>query len=624
MDKQCNGIYRIACAVPKLTLGDPAANAAEIANIYAEACSNGASIVLTPELSLTGASCGDLFWHRELVEAGYAALASLAKATKGNKAILIVGLPVIADSSLFNCAAVLQNGEIIGISASNVKSRQFASAKVNEHNMPRLAYLNGKELFLYNNSIYKCGNDFVFGIEFGDEALSPVPPSADYALHGAQAILCIASYPETATSARTLKTATKAASTRLMAAYAIASASVHESTADTVCAGHALIAQEGEIVAENTPFARESTICYSDIIPKWFDAQRMRAGFVSEQYEVLSSQLVSKPLPCVSSPDYLPLRRMAFIPDDASELAELCENALSIQAAALAKRVEVTHSKRLVVGVSGGLDSTLALIACAKCCDLLNMPHKSILAITMPGMGTSSRTKSNAIGIMKELGAEIREICIKEAVLQHFKDIGHSPDNLNVVYENAQARERTQILMDIANEENGLLIGTGDLSEIAMGWCTFNGDHISMYGINGSIPKTLMRSIIAYVASKSSKKLASYLKDIIDTPVSPELLPGAQHTEDIIGNYELHDFFLYHFIRHASPKEELFALACHAFKGVYTKTKIESTLQVFLRRFFTQQFKRNVMTDGPLVTDIPLSPRGAWQMPSDTAFTPWK
>ncbi len=225
---------------------------------------------------------------------------------------------------------------------------------------------------------------------------------------------------------------------------------------------------------------------------------------------------------------------------------------------------------------------------------------------------------------MKELGAEIREISIKEAVLQHFKDIGHSPDNLNVVYENSQARERTQILMDIANEESGLLIGTGDLSEIAMGWCTFNGDHMSMYGVNGSIPKTLMRSIIAYVASKSSKKLAAHLKDIIDTPVSPELLPGAQHTEDIIGNYELHDFFLYHFIRHASPKEELYALACHAFKGVYTEEKIASTLQVFLRRFFTQQFKRNVMTDGPQVTDISLSPRGAWQMPSDTAFTPWK
>ncbi len=624
MDKQCNGIYRIACAVPKLALGDPSANAAEIAQIYAEACANGAAIVLTPELSLTGASCGDLFWHRELVEAGYAALATLVKATKGNRTVLIVGLPIMSDSSLFNCAAVLQDGKIIGISASNAKSRQFASAKVEEQHTPRLAFLNGEELFLYNQSFYGFGNGFRFGIEFGEEALSPAPPSADYVLEGAQAILCMASYPETATSARALTTAVKAASTRLMAAYALASAGVHESTADTVCAGHALVAQEGEIVAANTPFARESTICYSDIIPKWFDAQRMRVGFASNQYKNISEHFAEKPLPCAPSADYLPLRRMAFIPEDESELAELCENALSIQEAALAKRVEVSRSKRLVVGVSGGLDSTLALIVCARCCDLLKMPRNAILAITMPGMGTSSRTKSNAIGIMRELGAEMREISIKEAVLQHFKDIGHSPDNLNVVYENAQARERTQILMDIANGEGGLLIGTGDLSEIAMGWCTFNGDHMSMYGVNGSIPKTLMRSIIAYVASKSPKALAEHLDDIIATPVSPELLPGAQHTEDIIGNYELHDFFLYHFIRHASPKEELYALACHAFKGVYSEEKIESTLQVFLRRFFTQQFKRNVMTDGPLVTDISLSPRGAWQMPSDTAFTPWK
>ena len=624
MDKQSNGIYRIACAVPKLTLGDPAANAMEIEKIYAEATANGASIVLTPELSLTGASCGDLFWHRELVNAAYAALASLVKATKGNKAALIVGLPVMADSSLFNCAAVLQDGKIAGLSASTTRKRQFSPACVDVEIMVSYPFLNDQNVGIFPHSIYDDGHGFRFGIEFGEEALLPVPPSADYAQEGAQAILCMASYPETATSAHALKTAVKAASARLMAAYAIASAGVHESTSDTVCAGHALVAQEGEIVAENAPFARESTICYSDIIPKWFDAQRMRAGFASETCKTIATQLVDTPLPCVSTPDYLPLRRMAFIPDDASELAELCENALSIQAAALAKRVEVTHSKRLVLGVSGGLDSTLALIACARCCDLLKMPRNSILAITMPGMGTSSRTKSNAIGIMRELGAEMREISIKDAVLQHFKDIGHSPDNLNVVYENAQARERTQILMDIANEENGLLIGTGDLSEIAMGWCTFNGDHISMYGINGSIPKTLMRSIISYVASKSSKKLAAYLKDIIDTPVSPELLPGAQHTEDIIGNYELHDFFLYHFIRHASPKEELYALACHAFKGIYTKKKIESTLQVFLRRFFTQQFKRNVMTDGPLVTDISLSPRGAWQMPSDTAFTPWK
>ena len=624
MDKQCNGIYRIACAVPKLALGDPAANAAELAKVYSEASAKGAAIVLTPELSLTGASCGDLFWHRELVEAGYAALATLAKATKGNKTALVVGFPVMADSRLFNCAAVLLNGEIVGISASSVKSRQFSSARGEDGYVPRAAVLNGEEHLLYHDSIYNDGNGLRFGIEFGEEALSPMPPSADYALHGAQAILCMASYPETATSARVLKTAVKSASTRLMAAYAIASAGVHESTADTVCAGHAMVAQEGEIVAENAPFARESTICYSDIIPKWFDAQRMRAGFASETCQHISEQFVEAALPCVSTPDHLPLRRMAFIPDDASELAELCENALSIQAAALAKRVEVSRAKRLVVGVSGGLDSTLALIACARCCDLLQMPRNAILAITMPGMGTSSRTKANAIGIMRELGAEMREISIKEAVLQHFKDIGHSPDNLNVVYENSQARERTQILMDIANEENGLLIGTGDLSEIAMGWCTFNGDHMSMYGVNGSIPKTLMRSIIAHVASKSPKALAEHLEDIIATPVSPELLPGAQHTEDIIGNYELHDFFLYHFIRHASPKEELYALACHAFNGVYTEEKIKSTLQVFLRRFFTQQFKRNVMTDGPLVTDISLSPRGAWQMPSDTAFTPWK
>ncbi len=352
MDKQCNGIYRIACAVPKLTLGDPAANAAEIAKVFADATANGASIVLTPELSLTGASCGDLFWHRELVEAGYAALATLVKATKGNHATLVVGLPVMVDSRLFNCAAVLQNGDIAGMSVSTARSRQFSTACVNDDNAVSYPLLNGQNVALFPHSIYNDANGFCFGIEFGDEASLPIPPSADYALHGAQAILCMASYPETATSSRELKTAVKAASTRLMAAYAIASAGVHESTADTVCAGHALIAQEGEIVATNAPFARESTICYSDIIPKWFDAQRMHVGFAAEARGCIATQLIS-PLPCATSPDYLPLRRMAFIPDDASELAELCENALSIQASALAKRVEVSHSKLLVVGVSG-------------------------------------------------------------------------------------------------------------------------------------------------------------------------------------------------------------------------------------------------------------------------------
>ncbi|MBQ7649983.1 MAG: hypothetical protein IJS15_03440, partial [Victivallales bacterium] len=349
MDKQCNGIYRIACAVPKLTLGDPAANATEIAKIYKEATANGASIVLTPELSLTGASCGDLFWHRELVEAGYAALKDLTKITLNRSEVLIIGLPIISESKIFNCAAVLQRGAIVGLSASTKSNRQFSSARLDDKYEFRDVHINDQYIFVLHHSIYNDDNNFRFAIEFGDEALSLVRPSVDYARHGAHAILCMASYPETATSTYTLKTAVKATSTQMMATYAIASAGVHESTADTVCAGHAFIAQEGKIVAENVPFSRNSTICYSDIIPKWFEAQRIRTGFASDLSQCVPQQPVPMPLPCVTTPDYLPLRRMAFIPDDASELAELCENALSIQAAALAKRVEVTHSKRLVV-----------------------------------------------------------------------------------------------------------------------------------------------------------------------------------------------------------------------------------------------------------------------------------
>ncbi len=621
------GLYRIAAVVPRLHLGDPAANAEEILAAYNQAVAEDASIVVTPELSLTGSTCGDLFRQNALLHAATQAISKLCKGTKGKKATLIVGLPVRSGSNLYNCAAIVQNGRIEQIIAkkhlSNAKEKQiFASctSSASQYVLDSEIALDGELLTLTQGQVIELSNDLTVGIEIGSEADVPKPPAASLVLQGAQLIINPIAEMETGETWCQRKMQVSAQSVRQKCAYLSVGAGSGESTADGVFAGYAVAALNGTVVTESQRFSFQTHITYFDFIPRWLDAERAAVSFHADTRNAL---VLSGPLPTVIEPKYLHLPQNPFVPEDEKERTTYFDNLLAITATALARRMEASRSKRLVIGLSGGLDSTLALVTCANACDRLGLKHNAILAITMPGMGTSGRTKNNAVGLATALGAELREISIRESVLLHFKDIDHPADDLNVVYENAQARERTQILMDIANEVNGLVVGTGDLSEIAQGWCTYNGDQMAMYGVNASITKTVIRQIVEYVASKSDATLAAHLRDVNATPVSPELLPGEQHTESIIGNYDLHDFFLYHFVKHAEPPEAIYQLACHAFKGVYHEEKIRALLKTFIRRFFTQQFKRNASPDAPKIGPVSLGSRGDWQMPDDTAFTPW-
>ena len=384
------------------------------------------------------------------------------------------------------------------------------------------------------------------------------------------------------------------------------------------------IASEGKIIAENNRFERNGSLIFADINPRWIDLTR-RSWSNFNALEPANAVHVPVDLRAGSADlRYAALEKNPFIPEDETEAAETCREIFAIQAHALAKRFSGCGAKRMVLGLSGGLDSTLALLVAARCCDILELPRNTICAVTMPGFGTSCRTRGNAEIIAEQTGSELRTISINAAVEQHFKDIGHDPENRNVVYENSQARERTQILMDIANEINGIVIGTGDLSEIALGWSTFNGDHMSMYCVNCDVPKTLMRHMVEFAATESGPELAASLRDICNTPVSPELLPGAQHTENIIGSYELHDFFLYYFLRYGETPEQLSLLAKKVFSGVFEESEIDRTLAIFVRRFFTQQFKRNASPEGPRVNTVSLGAKSDWRMPSDSSFELWK
>lgn len=622
------GLYRLAAAVPALRLGDPEANAKYILELYHAGIEKEASVVVFPELCITGYSCGDLFEHDRLIEAAGDALRTLRDATAGQSTAMVVGLPIKIGTRLFNCAAVLQNGKIAAFTGKTYlpnyrdfyEKRQFRS--ISEHNGAPVDF-DGVQVPCGGGFVFKAGSDFSFGIELGEDLWVIEPPSNMMALNGAHAIFNLSAGAELAAKADYRRFLAASQSARLSAAYLLTEAGVHESTSDQVFSGHSIIAVNGNIQAENSRFQRTGNIIIADFVPRWMDKQRQAWSTFNDQPHTPATIIPLAPLPQPRTLEKLPLPKLPFVPEDPAGRAARCSEILNIQAAGLAQRVEHTRAKRLVVGLSGGLDSTLALLVCDRCRILLNKPATFILAVTMPGMGTTGRTKNNAISIAGEIGAQLKEIDIKPAVLQHFTDIGHDPQNLNVVYENAQARERTQILMDLANEEGGLLVGTGDLSEIALGWSTFNGDHMSMYCVNSGVPKTLIRFLVEHVAQESGEKLAALLRDVNATPVSPELLPGEQHTESIIGDYDLHDFFLYFFLKYAETPENLFTLACHAFQGIHSPEKIRQILGVFVKRFFTQQFKRNAMPDGPKVGTIALSPRGDWRMPADASFAAW-
>lgn len=631
------GFYRIAAAVPKLKVADPGFNTAELGRCYAEAAAKGAAAVVFPELCVTGYTCGDLFFQERLLAAAEEAVCDFAASTTGCRTVAVIGLPLRVGEALFNVAAVISDGAIRGVVPKSLlpnyrefyEKRHFHSGRGMTGMTVRMG---GAEIPFGTDLLFDGGGAFRFGVEICEDLWCVLPPSNYLALAGARAIFNPSAGNELASKAAYRRELVKQQSARCIAAYVLAGAGVHESTTDIVFSGHAILAENGRVAAESVRFDRESNLTYMDA-----DLERLGATRLSESSfndnplpEPLRFRTVELPV-APGSPDYAyaAIPRRPFVPENTSDRRERCREIFDIQCAGLAKRLEHTGAKTMVIGVSGGLDSTLALLVVAECCKLLKRPASDIIAFTMPGFGTTGRTYKNAVKLCKLAGATLREVDIKPACLHHFEDIGHDPAICNTTYENVQARERTQILMDVANKTGGIVIGTGDLSEIALGWSTYNGDHMSMYAVNCTIPKTLIRFLIETTAERETPELAAVLRDVIDTPVSPELLPAdgdaiLQKTEELIGPYELHDFFLYHFIKYGAEPEKIRSLAAAAFAGVCAEAEIDRWLAVFIRRFFQQQFKRSCIPDGPKVGTIALSPRGDWRMPSDAVPAVWQ
>ena len=634
-----HGFYRISACVPRLKVADVRYNIDEMKRLAAMPQNSESAVMLFPELAVTGYACADLFHSSALLEASDRGVAELAAAFAGLGAqIIVFGAPVQFRGRLFNAAVFVQNGRVLGvvpkINLPNYREfyekRYFSSGRGIRNESFRFAGFDNVPFGV--DLIFDVSAELRIGAEICEDMWTTIPPSSQLALNGATLLLNLSASNELVGKSEYRRELVRGQSARCVAAYAYVSAGVHESTTDIVCGGHAVIAENGGVLLDSERFFRDGRVFLADV-----DLRRIRAARLSDSPYANSVEMNAgsgcRMIPALPVPEPSGLHRTVaphpFVPSDNAVRDVRCREIFSIQSAGLAKRIEHTSAKKLVIGISGGLDSTLALLVCVNTLKLLKRPADDVIAVTMPGFGTTGRTYNNAVGLCHELGTELREISIKEACLEHFRNIGHDPEEHNVVYENSQARERTQILLDIANKVGGIAIGTGDLSESAMGWCTYNGDHISMYSVNCSVPKTLIRYVIGWVGDNSTAQVRAILQDIIDTPVSPELLPAAQDgtiqqkTEDIIGPYEIHDFFLYHFLKYGAAPEKLRFLAEHAFAGTYTAVQIETWLKTFLRRFFTQQFKRSCMPDGPKVGTISLSPRGDWRMPSDASSAVW-
>ena len=626
-----DGFVKVAVASPALNLAEPVSNANEIIALAQRASGAGIKLVAFPELSLTGYSCGDLFLQSTLLQAAAAQLLRVAEETRQLTTVLIVGLPYEVAGKLYNCAAVVYGGKILGlVPKTNIPNynefyerRQFTPAPAGNCTVQ----LGDNSVLFGAKQLFCCREvpDFCIGVEICEDLWVPVPPSAALALAGASVIVNASASNETVGKAAYRRALVTSHSARLYCGYLYANAGLGESSSDLVFAGHGLIAENGTLLAESVLYENGLTITELDV--ERIRHERMRVStFVSDPASEFVRTFFS--LPMEETQLTRTIARHPFIPANAEDRSARCQDILAIQAHGLARRVAHTHCASLVIGISGGLDSCLALLVAVRAMDLLHRPRTDVIAVTMPCFGTTSRTKSNAEEMCRELGVTFREVAIAEAVRCHFRDIDHDEANHNVVYENSQARERTQVLMDIANAQNGLVVGTGDLSELALGWATYNGDHMSMYGVNGSIPKTLVRHIVQYVADTSDAALAAVLNDILDTPVSPELLPAqeddiAQRTEDIVGPYDLHDFFLYYLVRFGFSPRKVYRMAVFAFDGIFDSAVILKWLKIFCRRFFNQQFKRNCLPDGPKVGSVSLSPRGDWRMPSDAYSTLW-
>jgi NAD+ synthase (glutamine-hydrolysing) len=584
-------------------------------------------VICFPELSVTGYTCADLFQQQQLLTEAKKALNELQMLTFSTSSVIIAGMPVRVESHLFNTAVVLQGGHILGVVPKThlpnnnefYEKRWFTSGTLAD---VKTISLSGEQVPFGTDLLFTDGK-FTFGIEICEDLWVPIPPSSQQALHGAEIIFNLSATNELIGKHHYLRQLIEQQSARCNAGYVYASAGAGESTTDVVYAGNGLIAENGIIIAVSERFSFEPQLIVNDIDIDRLQAERIR----NTNYANDKSALVYRTIQLEDAHfTHFELKRTfdryPFVPP-VYDRDESCHEIFSIQIGGLAKRWQHTHSETVVIGISGGLDSTLALLVCVKTADKLGYDRKRITGITMPGFGTTGRTYTNAVNLMKSLGVTMLEISIKDACLQHFNDINHDPEVHDVVYENTQARERTQILMDIANKEHGIVIGTGDLSEMALGWSTYNGDHMSMYGVNSGVPKTLVRYLVDWAAHQLDATSEEILQDILDTPVSPELLPAdgngdiAQKTEDIVGPYELHDFFLYYLVRFGYSPSKILFLAKYAFAGCYPDEVTEKWLKIFIHRFFAQQFKRSCIPDGPKVGSINLSPRGDWRMPSD-------
>lgn len=626
------GYIKVGAFVNKLHLGNPKENAKEIIKGITEGIKKEVAILLTPELSLTGYTCGDMFLQDKLLKESLSALEEIKEATKDKDIIVLVGIPLEIDNELYNCATVLEKGKILGVIPKTFipnynefyEARWFSSSKNLKRNKINLL---GEEVPVSTNLLFR-ENEICFAVEICEDLWTVNPPSNSHAQAGANIIFNLSSSNEGIGKHEYRKNLVSMQSAKTISAYIYASSGPGESSSDILFGGASMIYENGSLLAKNKRFTFENNLITADIDIKKLQNDRLKnksymANAKLEEYLTIPVFLRdSKKLERA-------YKEYPFVPSNILERKKRSEEILDIASTALARRLMTLNYPKCVIGMSGGLDSTLAFLIIIRALKKLNRDATDILGITMPGFGTTSRTYDNACNLVKEYGGVLKEISIKEACLVHLKDIGLDENDRSVAYENAQARERTQILMDVANKENGIVIGTGDLSELALGWCTYNGDHMSMYAVNSSIPKTLVRYLVEYVKEEETGKKKEILEDILNTPISPELLPPdklgnmLQKTESTIGPYVLHDFFLYHFLRYGAEPKKLLYIAINTFKDTFTKEEIKKWLKVFLNRFFTQQFKRNCIPDGVKVGSISLSPRGDLRMPSDMDKTIW-
>lgn len=662
------GFVKVASATPKIVVGDCGHNALEICKIMDEVNKKGVQIVVFPELCITGSTCGDLFWQKNLINKAKEKLIAITSYSEGMELVSVVGLPMEKNGKLYNVAAIVYNGEILGIVPKTyiTNSKYFASGMgeedyitieldekddeiVSEMGFDYNSYKNevddeydeeeyddeyddefdfADDVPWGTNLLFKCSyiNGLTFAVEIGEDLWAPNSPSTEYALAGATMILNPSADFEVVGKTKYREDLIKMHSAKIISAYISANAGEGESSTDYVFSAHNIIVENGKLLEQSEKFKNQ--VVYADIDLEILTTERIKNSlFVPKRnrdFEEIEVNLEIENFKLDREIDAMP-----FIPKDADEIGVRCDEILTMQALALKKRLEHTSCKCAIVGISGGLDSTLTLIATVKAFDMLDISRENIIAVTMPGFGTTDRTYNNAVTMIKAFGCTFKEISIAKSVEEHFALIGHDINNHNVTYENAQARYRTFILMNLANDNNGMVIGTGDMSELALGWATYNGDHMSMYCVNGGIPKTLIRYVVKNYAQNSKDiKLKAALLDVVDTPVSPELLPAdngkiAQKTEDLVGPYELHDFFLYYALRYGFKPEKVLFMAKTAFKDTYDEETIEKWLKTFYRRFFSQQYKRSCLPDGPKIGTVGLSPRGDLAMPSDASAREW-